>query len=228
MFPPAIIILTFFGTDGSNGEDMYHQEEQWCIEEILKHVIPERKQVLENVGVDGSVVDNYDGRHMNPGHAIEAGWFVLQYAQRVGREDLKLAAIQMIEWSFEAGWDKENEGLFYFLDSKGLSPPYLEWNMKLWWPHTEALIAYAMLYQETHDVHYWKRFLTVYDYTMSHFSDASGGGEWYGYLDTKGKATHRFKGGPYKGCFHVPRSLYFVHEILKDIQKKIDEGKWLL
>jgi N-acylglucosamine 2-epimerase len=199
----------------------YEHEEAWCIEEILKHVIPDKRIVLENVGVDGSVINSYDGRHMNPGHAIEAGWFVLAYAQRVGREDLKETAKNMIEWSFEKGWDIEHGGLFYFLDSEGYSPPYLEWNMKLWWPHTEALIAYSMLYAETKEQHYWDRFITIYDYTISHFSDAAGGGEWYGYLDVTGKPTHRFKGGPYKGCFHVPRSLHFVEKILKSIEESV-------
>ena len=61
----------------------------------------------------------------------------------------------MIEWSYDAGWDYEYKGLYYFLDSEGKSPPYLEWNMKLWWPHTEAIIAYAMLYEETKEEKYW-------------------------------------------------------------------------
>jgi N-acylglucosamine 2-epimerase len=200
--------------DGYN----YDEEDEWCVKELLKHVIPSREIVLENVGVDGSVLQGYDGRHMNPGHAIEAGWFILAYARRVGRSDLKVTAINMIEWSFAKGWDSQYGGLFYMLDSEGRSPPYLEWNMKLWWPHTEAMIAYAMLYEETRDPHYWDRFLVIYDYTISHFSDATGGGEWFGYLDRSGSITHRFKGGPYKGCFHVPRGLYFVEQILNRIE----------
>jgi mannose/cellobiose epimerase-like protein (N-acyl-D-glucosamine 2-epimerase family) len=39
-------------------------------------------------------------------------------------------------------------------------------------------------------------------------------GEWYGYLDRGGEKTHRFKGGPYKGCFHVPRALMLVESLL--------------
>lgn len=195
----------------------YAAEERWCIEELLKHVITSKSIVLEVVGVDGSIIPGYDGRHMNPGHAIEAGWFILAYAKRNNRSDLKEIARSMIDWSFEAGWDKEHGGLFYFLDSEGRSPPYLEWSMKLWWPHTETLVAYAMLYEETKEQKYWDRLVLVYDYTITHFSDASGHGEWFGYLDQAGKRTHRFKGGPYKGCFHVPRSLFFVRNILKQI-----------
>ena len=116
--------------------------------------------------------------------------------------------------SFERGWDEKHQGLFYFLDSEGRSPPYLEWNMKLWWPHCETLVAYAMLYQHSHCEEDWKRFVKTAEYTFQHFSDAKNGGEWFGYLDQEGRVTHRFKGGPYKGCFHVPRSLFFVYEIL--------------
>jgi mannose/cellobiose epimerase-like protein (N-acyl-D-glucosamine 2-epimerase family) len=36
----------------------------------------------------------------------------------------------------------------------------------------------------------------------------SGHGEWFGYLDEAGRVNQRFKGGPYKGCFHVPRALF--------------------
>jgi N-acylglucosamine 2-epimerase len=154
---------------------------------------------------------------MNPGHAIEAGWFVYQYALRQSNQELQQLAINMIEWSFEIGWDKEHGGLYYFLDSDGRSPPYLEWNMKLWWPHCEALVAYAMLYRHTRNPHYWTRFQLILDYTLIHFSDSANYGEWFGYLDREGRVTHRFKGGPYKGCFHVPRALFLVAEQLRGV-----------
>lgn len=59
----------------------------------------------------------------------------------------------------------------------------------------------------------------VAKYTYSHFPDATpdrGPGEWFGYLDRKGRPTHEFKGGPYKGCFHVPRALWMVDRLLAD------------
>jgi N-acylglucosamine 2-epimerase len=199
--------------DGLNFEEI----ERRCVNEIVKHVRLDQKVVLENVKMDGSVLPGYDGRHMNPGHAIEAGWFVFQYALRNGNLELQQLAINMIEWSFESGWDKEQGGLYYFLDSEGRSPPYLEWNMKLWWPHCEALVAYAVLYRHTKQTKFWDRFQLVLDYTLSHFSDSAGHGEWFGYLDREGRVTHKFKGGPYKGCFHVPRALYLASEQLRGI-----------
>lgn len=199
----------------------YSNEEKWCIEEILKHVITDKKIVLENVHVDGSVLPGYDGRHMNPGHAIECGWFLYNYAKRTDSASLKAVAVNMIEWSFHKGWDSPEHGggLLYFLDSEGRSPPYLEWSMKLWWPHTEALIAYAVLFEDTRKEEYWEKLKLVWSYIVTHFSDAQGGGEWFGYLDRDGNPTHRFKGGPYKGCFHVPRALFFVSQIFKEMLK---------
>ena len=199
--------------ESADGLDL-KMEEEWCIAEILKHVKVDQKQVLEVVLTDGSLCPGYDGRHMNPGHAIEAGWFVLQHAKRRGKTELYPVAEQMISWSFEDGWDKDHGGLFYFLDSGGRSPVYLEWDMKLWWPHNEAMIAFAMLYETFGKEEHWEAFAAVTDYALSHFSDPSHG-EWYGYLNREGKVTHRFKGGPYKGCFHVPRCLFMVHQILK-------------
>jgi N-acylglucosamine 2-epimerase len=203
-----------------DGMVSYAAEEQWCVNEILKHVVVDRKIILETVMTDGSVISgSYDGRHMNPGHAIEAGWFLLRYAKRTCNEALKQTATEMIDWSFDIGWDKEFGGLFYFLDSEGKSPPYLEWNMKLWWPHCETMVAFAMLMEEDPDnKSRWENFERVALYTLQHFSDADGGGEWFGYLDRAGVPTHRFKGGPYKGCFHVPRALLFVFEIVSKLE----------
>ena len=88
--------------------------------------------------------------------------------------------------------------------------------MKLWWPHAEALIAFAMAYNHTHDPAHWRRFKRVAEYTFSRFVDKKDG-EWFGYLNRRGEVTHRFKGGPYKGCFHVPRCLFLVEQELERI-----------
>ena len=43
------------------------------------------------------------------------------------------------------------------------------------------------------------------------------GGEWAGYLSREGKVKMDFKGGPFKGCFHVPRALMLCESILKQM-----------
>ena len=43
------------------------------------------------------------------------------------------------------------------------------------------------------------------------------GGEWAGYLSREGKVKMDFKGGPFKGCFHVLRALMLCESILKQM-----------
>ena len=121
--------------------------------------------------MNGDEIPGSEGRLINPGHAIEAGWFLLNYAQARDDDDLKRTAIEkFIELPFAIGWDSENSGLCYFLDADGFSPTQLEWNMKLWWPHCEALIAFLMAYKETKSSKHFESFCKVFEYTWTHVS----------------------------------------------------------
>jgi N-acylglucosamine 2-epimerase len=203
----------------SNGDlSRYQSKIEECVRLIKLHVNEDRKIVFENVAPDGSIINDIDGRLLNPGHAIEAGWFLQHWAQRLGNEELSQLAINMVRWSHSKGWDNEFGGLFYFLDSEGHSPTQLEWDMKLWWPHTEAMYAHLLNYSLTNSTQDFKLFEQVVDYSFEHFSDPEYG-EWFGYLNRRGDKTHTFKGGPYKGCFHVPRGLFLCWELLRKIEK---------
>ncbi|XP_030049958.1 N-acylglucosamine 2-epimerase isoform X2 [Microcaecilia unicolor] len=172
------------------------------------------KAVLENVSEDGHELPGSLGRHQNPGHAIEAGWFLLCYAVKHQDPELSKVAIQnfMVQ-PFQTGWDQEHGGLFSFLDVDGHCPTQLEWNMKMWWPHTEALIAFLMAYFEKRDAKLLQQFEKVFEFVFSKFTDPEHG-EWFGYLSQEGKVALNIKGGPFKGCFHVPRCLYMCELIL--------------
>jgi len=200
-------------TDGTG--DGYAAEVDDCLRRIDRHIHPDGQRVYEHVAPDGSLLPGAQGRLLNPGHAIEAGWFLQHWAQRLGRTDLQRQAIDVVRWSHAAGWDEEHGGLFYFLDAEGFSPVQLEWFMKLWWPHCEALYAHLLNYSLTGDPDDRAAFEQVHAYAFEHFPDPEHG-EWYGYLDRTGHVTHRFKGGPYKGCFHVPRALWLCWRLLKD------------
>ena len=80
----------------------------------------------------------------------------------------------------------------------------LEWDMKLWWPHNEMLIAFLMAYKHTHNQKYLDKYQLVHDYTFSHFKDNKYG-EWYGYLHRDGTVSTTLKGNIFKGPFHIPR-----------------------
>lgn len=213
---PMILLNLIEELNGPDGND-YADISVWCVQQIDKHYRPEMKLVLETVGSDGTPLDTIEGRLLNPGHAIECGWFLLAYAVKTGNVALRQKALNMMDWSFDLGWDTRDGGIFYFLDRSGRSPTQLEWSMKLWWPHNEALIGFMMAYRITGDEGYLKKFEKVHDYSFAKFPDRVHG-EWYGYLDRHGEVTHRFKGSPYKGCFHLPRCLYLVSEEIKRIE----------
>ncbi len=51
--------------------------DRW-IEEIRHDFLkPEIGCVMETVAENGDIIDHFDGRMLNPGHAIEAAWFIM-------------------------------------------------------------------------------------------------------------------------------------------------------
>lgn len=213
-----MILLNLVDVIHDPGETTYDGVLSWCVEQIDLHVRPELSLVVEHVSPDGSLLDSPEGRVVNPGHAIECGWFLLDYARQKNRADLAKKAIDMIEWSIDYGWDKEHGGLFYYLDREGYSPPALEWQMKLWWPHNELLVGCAKAYEHTGQERWLRRLEEAVDYTFGLFPDPEFG-EWFGYFDRFGNLTHRFKGAAYKGCFHVPRALYLCDNVLAELAR---------
>lgn len=191
-----------------------------CQKAFLKHVKSDEKRVYEFVRPDGSLcLELPEGRQLNPGHAIEAGWFLQHWAERQNNDELSQLAQNVVRWSHAEGWDKERGGLFYFLDARKFSPVQLEWNMKLWWPHCEALYAHLLNFRLTRSAEDWALFETTKNYTFEHFPDRTHG-EWYGYLDRDGRVSQSFKGGPYKCAFHVPRALLLCWNTLKALESE--------
>lgn len=177
---------------------------------------PKLGLVLENVNIDGSFADCFEGRLMNPGHTIEAMWFIMDLGIRLNDRSLIDKAVTIMLNTLEYGWDKEYGGIFYFLDIQGHPPQQLEWDQKLWWVHVEALVALAKGFQHTGDMRCKEWFEKVHDYTWSHFKDQQYG-EWFGYLNRRGEVLLPLKGGKWKGCFHIPRSLYQVWKTLETL-----------
>ena len=178
------------------------------VQEILRDFVDnDQGLIYENVTPDGSFVDCFEGRLINPGHGIEAMWFVMDIARR--RQDLKLInqAVDIMLNILDFGWDREYGGIYYFLDIKGYPPQQLEWSQKLWWVHLESLVALAMGYGLTQREECWQWYQKVHEYTWQHFPDPEYG-EWFGYLNRRGEVLLNLKGGKWKGCFHVPRALY--------------------
>lgn len=172
--------------------------------------------IRENVLVNGSFSDSYDGRLLNPGHAIEAMWFIMDIGSRMKNSAFILKAVEICLNTLEYGWDKEHEGIFYFMDCNGHPTQQLEWDQKLWWVHIETLISLIKGYYISGNTKclYW--FEKIDQYTWSHFPDPEYG-EWFGYLNRRGEVLLPLKGGKWKGCFHIPRGLYHCWNILDKI-----------
>ncbi len=188
-----------------------------CVHDVME-VFYDNKSglILENVTLDGSFSDCFEGRLLNPGHAIEAMWFIMDIAEKWGDQSLIQRTCDQVIHTLEYAWDKEFGGIYYFMDIKGKPPQQLEWDQKLWWVHIETLIALLKGYRLTGDTRLWEWFEKVHDYTWKHFSDPEYG-EWFGYLNRRGELLLPLKGGKWKGCYHVPRGLYQCWKTLEQL-----------
>jgi N-acylglucosamine 2-epimerase len=188
-----------------------------CIHEVMEVFYrPELGLVVESITVDNELSDTFEGRVLNPGHAIEAMWFIMDLGVRLNNHELIEKAAKIAVQMTEFGWDKKYGGIFYFLDMKGHPTQQLEWDQKLWWVHVEALISMIKGYQLTGSKDCLKWFEKIHEYTWDHFKDKEYP-EWYGYLNRQGEVLLPLKGGKWKGCFHVPRGLYQVWKTLEKI-----------
>lgn len=193
------------------------EQMELCIHEVLGVFYrPELGVVVENVAADNTLVDSFDGRHMNPGHSIEAMWFMMDLGVKLKRQDLIEKAVDIALRMAEYGWDRQHGGIFYFMDLKGNPPQELEWDQKLWWVHIETLIAMIKGYRLTGDRRCLEWFEKVDKYAWEHFKDKEYP-EWFGYLNRQGEPLLSLKGGKWKGCFHVPRGLFQCWKVLEQL-----------
>ena len=192
-----------------------------CVGEVMGLFLDEDLNlVFENVSADGSHPDCFDGRLINPGHGIEAMWFVMDIARRRNDQELIDKAVDVVLDTLDFAWDAEYGGIFYFLDACGKPPLQLEWDQKLWWVHLETLVALIMGYRLTGRDRCRQWFKTIHEYVWDRFPDPEYG-EWFGYLNRQGERFLELKGGKWKGCFHVPRALYLcARELSGDWPKK--------
>lgn len=141
-------------------------------------------------------------------------WFLMNIGIRRNDKALIEKAVEISLSVIEYGWDKQYGGIFYFMDCKGHPTQELEWDQKLWWVHIESAIAMLKGYQLTGNRKCLEWFSKLNDYLWSHFKDPDYP-EWYGYLNRRGEVLLPLKGGKWKGCFHVPRGLYQIWQMLE-------------
>ena len=216
---PMILLATTQELQKVDNDSVYEEIADQSLKELLQFIKPEKKALFETVGSRGEYLDSPEGRCINPGHAIETSWFMMHEARRRNDKLLLGSALNVLKWSLDWGWDKEFGGLFSFVDADGRPAEQLEWDMKLWWPHTEALYALLLAYHLTHDAFYEEWYERVHEWTFGHFPDPEHG-EWFGYLHRDGSVSSHLKGSMWKGPFHVPRMLLYGWNVLKEMEKE--------
>ena len=180
---------------------------------------PEFNALLEMVGPNGEFIDTINGRLINPGHCIETAWFLLEEAKNRGWDkEITAQALQILDWSWEWGWDKQYGGIINFRDCRNLPPQDYSQDMKFWWPQTEAIIATLYAYEATGDDKYLIWHKQISEWTYAHFPDEEFG-EWYGYLHRDGTVAQPAKGNIFKGPFHIPRMMIKSYELCKELTK---------
>ena len=190
------------------------------LEEVEKYFVrDDLKVVLEQCAPDGRFMkEHYEGRLLNPGHAIEGAWFIMNEGLASDDRHLIDLGLKMLNWMWSVGWDEEcGGGIIQYRDAIGLPVSEYHQDMKFWWPQCEAAIATLMAYSITKENKWLCRFEMVDEYIEARFPDREYG-EWFGYFHRDGSLATRIKGNLYKGPFHVPRMYMKCIEILDSME----------
>ena len=186
-----------------------------CLEKVL-HVFAkdDREALFESVGIDGEVVDNDEGRVLNPGHALESMWFCIEEGIKRGDRSIIQRASRIVEWMYQRGYDSEYRRIVSFLHANRQEPRQMDWHKetgmnwhdKAWWVHSESLYALALSAIHAGNTQRFEKFLDLQRWCLEHFYDQQFG-EWYAQLFRDGQPKLADKGTSWKACYRLPRAL---------------------
>ena len=214
---PMILLATTQVLRQVDDHPLYREVVDQSIHEVLNDFVHrDERALLENVGPNGERLDGPEGRLVNPGHAIETAWFLMEEGRHRDDRALISEAVQILEWSLKIGWDEQFGGILYFVDVEGKPPEPYEHDMKLWWPHLEAIYATLLAHHLTGEQKYLEWHTRVHDWAYAHFPDKEHG-EWFGYLHRDGAISSTVKGTCWKGPFHLPRMQLYCWKLLEEM-----------
>lgn len=186
--------------------------------------------VREFIGIDGEArSDCALGRYVEPGHGIEDAWFMIHHARANDREEDIERVVDIVERSMSVGWDEEHGGLLRYLDCEGGKPRdpdaqdrsamaeklRNEWDVKLWWTHSEALYSSLLAWRLTGRPSLIEWYGRLHDYTFRTFPNPNRDvGEWIQIRDRQGRPANVRVALPVKDPFHVIRNMMLVIELL--------------
>lgn len=181
---------------------------------VMSHFVrPQRKCLLEFLDRNYAEVPAPEGTFIMPGHAIESMWFVMHRALARGDRSLANRAAEVMRWHLEKGWDPEYGGIFLGIDAEGHPPFMPNSDVKVWWPHTEALYG-TLLAKELTGEHWCEEWYDrVHEWAFYHFSMPEVG-EWRQRLDRKGGPISSVIALPVKDPFHLPRAVILILQLL--------------
>jgi N-acylglucosamine 2-epimerase len=138
--------------------------------------------------------------------------------------------------SLQLGWDSKWGGLLRYVDAEGGEPKgwcdgsafsqlvASTWDMKLWWPHVEAIYACARFYQATRDDRFAMWYARLKQYTYDTFPSEKGE-EWIQIRTRTGVPQERIVALPVKDPYHIMRMhllmLNMDAELFKDIDHEV-------
>ena len=212
-----ISVLQIMRDADPKDSETYNEMIDKQIDEIFRYFIHEdQKVLLETVGPEGEFLNTPEGRTVNPGHAIETAWFIMEEARYRSDPILLRKILPVLDWHLELGWDGDYGGLVSFRDCRGFQPGQIEWNMKFWWPHNEALYATLLAFHLSKEEKYALWFEKIHNWVDNHFPDEKNG-EWFGYLNYDGSVANNLKANHWKSFFHLPRQQLYTWKLLEEM-----------
>ncbi|MEM7658078.1 MAG: AGE family epimerase/isomerase [Bacteroidota bacterium] len=223
---PMILMVTAQEVRAATQDPRCQQWIDEAISEIAQDFVKDEFQaVMEMVGPAGEFIDSFEGRMLNPGHAIEAAWFVLHEARLFPeRTDLLALGKKILDYSWSWGWDEIHGGIQYFRDVKHFPPTEYWHDMKFWWPQNEAVIANLLAWSLTGEERYARQHQQIHRYAHELFPDPEHG-EWFGYFHRDGRLSTPLKGNYWKGPFHLPRMQWYCWQLLEEQLGHLGEKK---
>jgi N-acylglucosamine 2-epimerase len=77
------LLATSLVINEADENSFYEKAIDNCVNDIFRYFVKnDRKALLEVVGENGEIIDNPDGRCINPGHSIESAWFLMHEGMR--------------------------------------------------------------------------------------------------------------------------------------------------
>ena len=188
-----------------------------CLDHIVsRHMKPDKRALFELVAWNGDVLPGSRGRWICPGHMIECGAFIIHEARHRQDDRLLRTGVDLIDWGYAWGRDREHGGIINDVDCEGLPSPtndIFKHNSKMWWSHAEALYGLLLAYSVTGEERFLKAHDETRDYAFEHFADSEFG-EWFACLDLRGNRISEAKGSFRKNCFHIARNFYWCWRLL--------------